>query len=52
MTTEEERKMSHTTIIIENVHGSADEQFADMLASKIADRSGDGRDFGFQVETN
>jgi hypothetical protein len=35
------------TIIIENIHGSADEEFADMLADKIADRSVDGRDYGF-----
>lgn len=44
-----EGKTPQTTIIIENVHGSADEEFADMLAEKIADRSVDGRDYGFET---
>jgi len=50
---EEERmdKPDKYTIIIENIHGSADEEFADMLAEKIADRSGDGREFGFETTT-
>jgi len=50
---EEEQKTmpDKYTIIIENIHGSADEEFADMLAEKIADRSGDGREFGFETTT-
>lgn len=43
---------NRTTIIIENVHGTADEQFADMLAEKIASRSGDGRDYGFETTSS
>ena len=45
------QRQGNLTIIVENVHGTADERFADDLAQKIVDRSGDGREFGFVTVT-
>lgn len=36
----------NVTVVIENVHGSADEKFADDLSKRIADRIMDGRSYG------
>jgi TP901 family phage tail tape measure protein len=44
---EREKEPDRYTIIIENINGSADEDFADKLAESLLNRSKDGRDFGF-----
>jgi len=44
---EEEKKPDQWTVVIENVHGTADDRFADQLAESLMNRSRDGREFGF-----
>jgi hypothetical protein len=42
----EEERRPQVHVVVENIHGTADEAFADLLADSIADRIKDGRDFG------
>jgi len=46
---EKEKSAGQITVIVENVHGTADAAFADILADSIRDRIKDGRDYGTVV---
>lgn len=49
---DDEEKQDKVTIIIENVHGTADTEFAKTLAQEIKNLSGDGVDYGLATTTN
>ncbi|MHA1344990.1 MAG: phage tail tape measure protein [Candidatus Heimdallarchaeaceae archaeon] len=44
-----DRPRDRYTIIIENVNGTADDEFADKLAESLMNRSVDGREYGFET---
>ncbi|MBW2109428.1 MAG: hypothetical protein JRI36_12305, partial [Deltaproteobacteria bacterium] len=48
-TQEAQKPQDRYTIIIENVNGTADDEFADKLAESLYNRSVDGREFGFET---
>jgi len=48
----EEKPANQITVIVENVHGTADAAFADIMADAIKDRIKDGRDYGVTVSAS